>query len=275
MRKISNCKSRRRTDVIIHLYNTTHLSSPQIGEQVGLSGPTVRKIGIENNITIERLERRKTYQSSRNEKLITDIRKGELTYKEIGKKYNITKQRVYQFAKKDKISRWGESREKKKDLICDVNNDLQQGLTYKEICNKYNDNYYLTQTVTGGLHTHIREKRNKEIVTKYKHTTAQSIISDISPILDTPHRIVTTNQIYRISTQNGYKKYPKIGDRSKGGCFESTLVMEMIKNMVEENKSYREISEILNKKNVKSINGKSFSPQLVYAKCKSIIKYKL
>ena len=275
MRKISNCKSRRSTDVIIHLYNTTNLSSSQIGEQVGLSGPTVRRIGKENNISLKRLERRKNYQTSRNEKLITDIRQGELTYKEIGKKYNITKQQVYQFAKIDKISRWEESRKKISTLVVEVKEDLKKGLTYKEICDKYGDNYYLKHVVEGGIYTHLREKRNKEIVTQYKQTTAKSIISDLSPLLDSPQRIVTTNQIYKISVRNGYKKYPKIGNRSKGGLFESSRVIKLIKELKNKNYTYRRIAEVLNEKGWKSPMGKTYSSANVFSKHKLIKKYNL
>tara|TARA_R110000824_G_scaffold113599_6_gene263374 strand:- start:1098 stop:1925 length:828 start_codon:yes stop_codon:yes gene_type:complete len=275
MKKISNCKSRRSTDVIIHLYNTTNLSSSQIGEQVGLSGPTVRRIGKENNISLKRLERRKTYQNSRNEKLIAAIRKGELTYKEIGKKYNITKQRVSQFAKTDKVSRWEESREKISSLIVDVKEDIEKGLTYKGICEKYGDNYYLKQTVKGGLHTHLRKKRDKEIVSQYKQTTAKSIISDISPLLDSPQRIVTTHQIYNISVKNGYKKYPKIGNRSKGSFFESDRVIKLIKELKNKNYSYRKIADSLNEKGWKSPMGKTYSSANVLSKHKLIKKYNL
>ena len=50
-------------------------------------------------------------KKERNVKIVKDIQEGRLTYKEIGKKYNLTKQRVYQFAQDNNISRWEKSRE--------------------------------------------------------------------------------------------------------------------------------------------------------------------
>ena len=272
---MKNCKSIRRKDIILHLYNTTNLSSAEIGEQVGLKSRTVRKVGIENNISLKRLNRRKTYQTDRNENLIEDIRKGKLSYKEIGKKYNITKQRVYQFAKNEKISRWEKIREKRKKLIINVKDDLGKGLTYQQLCERYGDEYYFHYVMDGGTYTHILEKRNQEILTKYKHTNAKSIITDSSPILDTPQRIGTTNHIYHIVSKKGYKKYPQIGNRSKGGLFESDRVIKLIKKLKNKNYSYRRIAEALNEKGWKSPMGKIYSGSNVQNKHKLIIKYKL
>ena len=275
MRKISNCKSRRLTPEILNLYATTELSPYQIGKKIGLSGETVKNIGKKYNITPKRLERKSTYKTTRNKKIIKDIQKGK-TYKEIGKKYNITKQRVAQFAKHHNIYRWEENREYRKKIISLIKEDIKQGRSYDAIMSKYADKYNNIKTILeGGLFTYIKEKRNKKIVNQYKCNTAQSITVDTSPLLDTPQRIGSVNMIYQISNKNGYKKYPKIGNRRKGGLFESSRVINLIKELKKENYTYREIAEELNNKGWKSPMGKIYTTGNVYNKHKSIIKHNL
>ena len=276
MRKIKNCKSIRRKDVILHLYNTTNLSSSEIGEQVGLKSPTVRKVGIENNISLKRLNRRKTYQTDRNEKLIEDIRKGKLSYKEIGKKYNITKQRISQFARDNNISRWEESRKTIKNIKEDIKEDIIKGVPYKTICEKYRYKKYSKSVLSDmKLFTYFIEKRNKEIINLYKEMTAKDTITIPVNVLDDPYRITRLGTVYDISSKSGYKKYPMIGDRCKGGVFEPKKVINLIKKLRSKNYGYRKIALELNKKGWKTPTGKLYSPMNVSNKHKGILKYKL
>lgn len=215
-------------------------------------------------------------KKERNVKIVKDIQEGRLTYKEIGKKYNLTKQRVYQFAQDNNISRWEKSREDIKKTKEEIQNDIINGLTYKEICDKYSYVKTSLSTLVGiNLQSLFLEKRNKEIINLYKEMTAKDTIIIPVNVLDDPYRITKINTVYGISSKRGYKKYPMIGDRCKGGVFEPKKVINLIKKLRSKNYSYRKIALELNKKGWKTPTGKLYSTMNVFNKHKGILKYNL
>lgn len=196
----------------------------------------------------------------RNERLVNDIAEGKLTYSEIGEIYGVTKQRVQQFASKNNIFRWKESRETKRKLKEDIKTDIINGLTYEEINEKYSYKTLALSTVIGmKLKSTLLEKRNKEIVNLYKQMTAKEALNIPISALDNPYRIHDQNMVYKISAQMGYKKYSAVGDRSKGGCFEKKEVIRLIRKLRNKGMSFRKISDRLNEKGIKTIQGKEYT----------------
>jgi Trp operon repressor len=196
----------------------------------------------------------------RNDRLVKDIIEGELSYREIGEIYGVTKQRVFQFAKENNISRWKNNREVKLKLKNDIQIDIIKGLSYEEITSKYSyKNTPLTSVINMSLHRVFLGKRNKEILNLYKTMTAKEAINIPVSALSTPYKIKSVNDVYKIASQQGYKKYSNVGDRYKGGCFEDKKVTNLIKRLRNKGLKYREIKEELNKKGIKTITGKSYS----------------
>jgi len=215
-------------------------------------------------------------KKERNVKIVKDIQGGRLTYSEIGEKYTITRQRVYQFARDNNISRWEESRKTIKNIKEGIKGDIIKGVPYKTICEKYSYKKYGKSAISDmKLFTHFIEKRNKEIINLYKEMSARLTINIPVTILDNPYRINTIGAVYDISSKRGYKKYPMIGDRCKGGVFEPKKVINLIKKLRSKNYSYRKIALELNKKGWKTPTGKLYSKMNVFYKHKNILKYNL
>ena len=72
--------------------------------------------------------------------------------------------------------------------------------------------------------------------------------------------------VYNISTKQGFKKYPKIGDRSKGGTFEDKKILRYIQDK-RDNKgwTYKKIADKLNILGYRTLTGKIFDvPNVLY-----------
>jgi predicted transcriptional regulator len=196
----------------------------------------------------------------RKKRILKDIEEGKLSYKEIGGIYGLTKQRIQQYAKENNIYRWKESKSTKKQLMEDVKQSIIEGLSYQEIVNKHS---YKKRPITYVLDFNLRElykqKRDKEILNLYKTMSAKEILNIPVSALDTPYRVKRINTVYSIVGKQGYRKYSKVGHRYKGGCFEYKKVINIIKKLRGEGVSYRLISERLNKKGIKTIQGKEYT----------------
>ncbi len=254
----------------------------QIGKEFGLSYQTVKAIAEKNGI--ERPKSKKKGEvievvvpvdgrttkafTERNNLVLNMIRNGE-KYPAIATKMGISKQRVYQLAKKEGVSRWGEIREANANLKINIESDFKSGLSYEELKSKYNKG--LT-----GLSAKFRTKRDSGIVREYKNKTANQVLKCSSKVLNNPNRINTEDSVYRIASKSGFKKFPMIGNRSQGGVFEDAKVIAFIKNKRDENKlTFIEITSLLNAKGLKTITGLEFAVPNVVAKYKAIKKYNL
>ena len=193
-------------------------------------------------------------------RILRDIEEGKLSYKEIGVIYGLTKQRIQQYAKENNIYRWKESKSAKKKLMEDVRQSVIDGLSYEEIVDKYSyKNHPISYVLDFNLRKIYKEKRDKEILNLYKSMSAKEILNIPVSALDTPYRIKKVGTVYSIVVKQGFRKYSKVGDRYKGGCFEYKKVINIIKKLRGEGVSYRLISEKLNKKGIKTIQGKEYT----------------
>lgn len=174
-----------------------------------------------------------------------------MTYKFIGEKFDITKERVKQISHKLGIRRWDISRETKKVVKESIMKDIESGFTYKEI----NEKYKHIKNVSGiisGLEKVILDKRNRLIIEEYKTKTAKQIISD-------NNLNITEGFLYGIVSEAGLGKYPKVGARYKGGLNEDEGILTIIKNKREdEGMSFKGIANYLNDNGYITILGKPF-----------------
>lgn len=265
MKKRVNCKSRRLTPRILELYKNTDLTSCEIGKLINLSTVIVKRVAKENGISKDRyIKRPKShhYDKERNDKIINLIRQG-LTYDEVGEQMGITKQRVCQIAKYNNISRWDESREFKVNLISRIKEDIDNQLPYTDIVEKHNlriKGYLLRDTELSGLYTDMLIKRNEAIKKKYEVRTAEEIINDNDYNITNPTKPTSINCVYRIASSLGFKKYPMIGDRSKGNTFEDRTILKYIRDRRDKDGwTFKKIACELNKLNYRTVTGKLFT----------------
>lgn len=278
-RKLHNCKYRKFGPQILNLLNKNWKIS-SIAKNLNISHGTVKRATRANGIDIDgRIKSGKRKQKKeRNERIYKLLLQGK-KYGYISEKMNVTRQRVYQVAQTYNFSRWEESRKKHKDIITNIQKDINSGLSYQEIVHKHN----LTKNeksqlrrwgLSESLYNHYQNKRNQNIINKYKSgETALQIITSKDKIINDPKGVKTINQVYSICTKQGIYKYPKVGRRTDGRSFESVKILKLIKDLREEKEfSFDAITNYLNAKNYKTICGKVFTSPNVRCKYFDAIK---
>jgi hypothetical protein len=261
----SNCKSKRLKESILDLYNT-NLTSSEIAKKLDLSTPTIKKVGRENGISKERLDKRPAcvwLDEVRNGKIIEAIKSGE-KYHVIAAEFKISRQRVYQFALANDLTRWKANRLKFEAIVEKINSDYDAGMSYDELVIKYDMNdasfkHRLQYYGLDSLVNRFREVRNTEIVKQYRMMPATSVVSNTNPILNDPIKINTVRSIYSISVKNGFRKYPNI-IRGFKGIFVDPSVLKIIKARKNSSIRYTNqmIADELNKKGFKTSYGNEF-----------------
>jgi hypothetical protein len=206
---------------------------------------------------------RKSAKTQRNEKILKLIHEGE-TYESIGKKFGISKQRVRQFAVANGVSRWKEIREFKQKKYKDFLPDIKANLTVEEIAVKHSLTKAEVRSIykekTGkNLNEVLLEKRNETITKKFlAGKTARKITLDPTKVLDNPQRVSSLNHVYQINTKNNVRRYPEVGDRSKGGTSQSKKAIKLIVKYRDKGFTYTKILKKLNKKSIKTVTGLEF-----------------
>lgn len=204
-----------------------------------------------------------TVKTKRNEEIQKLILKGE-TFQSIGEKFGISKQRVRQLAVGLGVSRWKEKRALKKTRFKAFIKDIKARMLVSEMAVKHNLSEKEVREIykhqTGELLlTVLREKRDSKIVKDFKAgSTAISIVKNPSEILKNPLKITTTNNIYSINTRNGVKRYPEVGNRSKGGTFQNKRVINLIVNRRDKGQTFGEILTEMNERGYRTVTGRIF-----------------
>lgn len=233
----------------------------------------VNKIAKKHNISIAKING--NLKAERNKELIEAINTSGLTYREIGVKYNVSKARVQELAKKNGISRWKVSRERNKQLAVSIERDYKAGLTYEQMKEKYDLGKVDFKTLKiEPLATRYRKDRDAKIVAEYKKKTAKSVLKSNDPAMDNPDRLTAIKSVYGVTRKMGFKKYPNVGNRNAGGVFETPKTIKLIKKLREKNKlSFNEIAAVLNSKGLKSPMGKEYTGHNLRFKYKAIVKH--
>lgn len=229
----------------------------------------------ENTRISIRVDKRKAKLEKRRNSILALVKTGIPLIK-VGKRFGITKQRVNQIAIEKGISRWVETRDAKKTLYDNILLDMSNNLSIKEMVTKHNVSLSEINSVykqhsndTETITDKFRKKRNKKIVGDFiDGDTALVITKKTDKVLYDPTKITCVNGVYRITTKNGVKRYPQIGNRGAGGSFEKKSIIRYIVTKRERKNplTYREITENLNALGYTTICGLKFNEPNVRAK---------
>jgi len=233
----------------------------------------VNKIAKKNNVSIAKINR--NLKAERNKELIEAINTSGLTYREIGVKYNVSKARVQELAKKNGISRWKVSRERKKQLAASIERDYKAGLSYEQMKEKYDlGKVDFKALKIQPLATRFRKDRDVKIVAEYKRKTAKEVLKSNDPAMDNPDRLTAIDSVYGVTGRAGFKKYPNVGNRNAGGVFEKPEIIKFIKDKRDKNNlSFKEISILMQEKGFKTPYGRDYTMSNVYQKYLAIKKH--
>lgn len=243
----------------------------EVSKILKVSTHSIKKIASFHNLQTDR-------NSKKNEKIRQLFEEG-LLYRDIAKKVGLSESSIRERVRSLGLHRYKFKKEFYIELTKKIEQDFQDGLSYEEIKEKH----CLTTTINQGLRrfglklfTTHRQRRDIEIVDRYKKQIAKKILVSNDKKIKDPRKIMTLSHIYTISTENNFKKYPNIGSRFHGGIFLSKKILNIIKNKREnEKKSFSEIAEFLNSKNYLTATGVPFSSHNVRFKYLAIKKNKL
>jgi hypothetical protein len=264
-RKISNTLSRKLAPYIIALVEKD-FSVEEISEGLNLSVFRIKRILDENNIEITQPIITKVIKPRQNEarnKEILELLHNNESYVSIGKKYNISKQRVKQIANFFGYDRMLANKEKIQNLITQINIDVEAGLKYKDISVKYSLTSHLKAKLAYyglPLFTQLLEQRKNLVVNEYKSKIARKVLESDVQGIHNPFELRNINRVYTISSKMGYKRYPKIGKRCEGGLQENLGILEIIKHKRDKEKmSFSKIANHLNESGYLTISDKTFT----------------
>lgn len=216
---------------------------------------------------LTKAEKKKRKDERRKRSILGHIQK-DMTFRKIASKFNVSYQRVAQVAAENKISRQTNIQTSVKSLYEKVFADEKNGLTTEELLTKYKISkqylnfLYYQYSPDGTLYQKVKEKRDNKIINDFINgKTAANIVDDTDKTLGDPTKIVSLRTIYSIVSKNGHRKYPKIGDRSKGISFEKKSVMNFIisKRKGKNKLTYKEIAKQLNDLGHKTVQGNLFT----------------
>lgn len=220
----------------------------------------------------------KTLQK-RDEKILILINIG-WSFEKIGNKFSISKQRVQQIAKNNNLYVHQETKKIKANIVEQIKKEVELGFSFDYIRNKDREvswglivrEYFKLEGIY--LSVKMREERNRLIVDKYSSgETAREVIESDDLVLNSPIKFSKVRDVYRISSDLGFRKFPKIGIRSKGGSFECDKIMSSIVRMRDDSKmTFKDIANSLNKKGMLTISGLKFSGANVNKKYHKNIK---
>ena len=220
----------------------------------------------------------KEKREKRTNKIIKEVSKNKLTYREIGEKFGITKQRINFIAMSNGINRRLSNYNEKKRISDEITKDIRNNLTIKKICDKHNivDNHELMRVYKyygKQIKTPIqiyKSKRNDKISEYFKSgKTAKEIILLNDSILTNNVKINHINGVYQINKKNNFKRYTEIGNRHNGGVFEKKIILKKIANMYDRKKnklSFVKIANFLNENGYRTVTNKLFTYEMVRLK---------
>ena len=173
------------------------------------------------------MSKRKTEQRLEIVKLLNE----GLTLADIGNKFSISKQRVYQIARDSGYNRNSKINEFHEKTYTSILSDIDEGLSYNEIVIKYGKYSVIryNQRNKKTLKQLMVDKRDRNIISSFiLGETAKGITIKVDTILDNPNRINCIQGIYKINSKHGIKRFPTVGNRNGGGIFEDRKILQYI-----------------------------------------------
>lgn len=266
--------------VLLLLGQNVELS--KIVKQVGLSKHIILDISKRNSNKIGKLKQPKVLSDKKLaiKKIEDKVRKmvdDGLTYPEINKKLKI--HNAGRIGRRIGITINDRDSEKWIKIVKEIEKDIKKGLPYNELKIKYDFEKKGGKYYNYGLKrvaARYRDIRDKEITKQYKDNIARVVLTSDVPEMNSPERLTNVLGIYRSSSRNGFRKYPNI-ERGKSGLFVEGEVIKIIKKgrTAKKQKTYQEISDILNAKGFVSPMGNPYNYAMVSFKWAKIKKLKL
>ena len=188
----------------------------------------------------------------------------------IAKKYGFSKARSQQISKKIGINPKTVRQTQRNELAKNIKADVKQGVSYCGIKDKYDvggkDLHYLSKVVKNFdcTYTNTLAKRNDKIVKTFKKgATADEIAK--SGLCN----VGSIGGVFGVLKSAGVKRYPHI-KRNAGGWNDDPKVMALIREYNETGFNAINISEILNKKGLKTQQGVKFTSHNVLSKIRAM-----
>lgn len=209
--------------------------------------------------------------TKRNQRIVNQILQHKKSLTEIGKEHKITKQRVSQIGKTANVDRTQLVTARRNKALAVLKIAFNEHKTIDEVSKNLNltkaNLSHIYRKETGfSFNEATKVRRNKLILEKFvAGQTANSILSDPTKTLEIPHRVPSVDAVYNINAKNNVKRYPKIGNRRRGGSFLPKWILRFIASEYMKNKTTEEIAQMLNKKKVKTTQGVAFTAGNVFA----------
>lgn len=204
-------------------------------------------------------------------RIVQQILEGEKTLQEIGLEHGVSKQRVRQIGCLYNANKSEIKRIRREKVVTALKVGFKEQKTIQELSKELKmpesrlAGYY--HYVTGNsFYQDVRARRNQTIVEKFvSGKTAKKITEKVSKVLDNPNRVRTVNQVYSINTKNNVRRYPNVGDRSKGGCFLDKKILKFIATEYMKLKTCDEIAQVLNDKKLTTTHGLQFTAGNIFS----------
>lgn len=215
----------------------------------------------------------------RKHKIFAYIQENKLTYQQIADKFNISTQRVSQVAQLFNVNRESERHAKTHARENAIILDIKAGLSIDELTTKYDITrkklfyIYRRKKPVGeaeSLGFEYRKKRDARIIELFKAGyTAEEIIEMNDKTLGDPARIRNIQTIYKITVRKKTKRFPRVGNRTAGGCYEDKKVLDLIVKLHDNEKkpkNFKQIANSLNRLGYKTIQDQRFYRENVRVK---------
>ena len=233
-----------------------------ISKAFGMEKRQARYIVKKHNLSFTKTRRGNQAKTERNQLILDMVKKGDKTYQEIGGIFNISKQRVKQVCMEKGYRRHDDLKEKYTLISLDVIKDVKEGKPYQEIKDKYGSKLLANLKVRGLIKYSFQsviQDRDNEIIQRYKEVIAKEIVKSNEQRFNDPREIRRIQNVYRVASKNGFKKYPNVGNRWAGGCFENKKVLKFITDKRDKHDwPFQKIANELNRKGYKTVQGKRY-----------------
>jgi len=261
----------KREKISKEIKQNPKLNVHELSDVLGIKIDKIQRICREFNITIPK---KKSANAGKEMSATAYLRRAvskyikanpDVNYIIVGNRFGTSSSYVGRIARSIGITKNISKEEKKKikNTIAHINLDFELGMSYEDIKKTYNfdeNKEKLTYYGLGNLKDKFRTLRNDEISKQYKVKTAMKVMVDSNIKLDSPDRIKTLSQTYGVACKDGFKKYPKIGNRNKGGTFEDRKTLRYIEKLRDKDGlTFQEIADKLTRQGKKTLTGVPFS----------------
>jgi hypothetical protein len=262
---IKATKNVKREELVKLIEKNKDLNNIELSDKFKLSVSHIKYLCIKYGIKVKKTKNVKINYLK--EAVLKYIKKNpDVSYVVASNRFGTSSSYVGRIARENGINKDLTETQKNevKNEIAHIKLDVKLGLTYPDIKIKYKIDGVRAGVLKyyglGKIRGEFIGVRNTEIQTQYKIKTASKLLLDTNIKLDSPQRITSLGGAYRIACRGGFKKYPNVGNRNKGGVFEDKKILKRItKRKDKDNWTFQAISDELQTLGYKTITGVEFS----------------